>query len=615
MKFDTLELHKDILKGVHDAGFERGTPVQEQALPETLAGKDLIAQSQTGTGKTAVFLLTVFNKLMNDGLGPLEKPRALILVPTRELAVQVEKDARMLGRHLPLRYTAIYGGVQYEKQEEALAKGVDVVVATPGRLMDLFKSKRISFAEIEIFIIDEADRMFDMGFAPDVRYIANRLPKDKPRQTMLFSATIDRNVERLSERYMKPEPVVIEIEPEQVTVDKIDQKVVYASQEEKVPMTMALLNRPGVERVIIFTNMKRTAEMVGWKLTENGHQAHVLTGDVTQARRQKIIDGMKTGKVNILVATDVAARGLHIEGVTHVINFDLPEDLPSYVHRIGRTARAGASGQAFSLVDESHAFILPDLEKYIEKKIESEWIEDSEIPEDKAGPYRRRRPSGAQKGARSGKGTGGGRKGSGPGRSRSSSGGQRSARKGKGGGSGQGAASNQGAAEKGETSGDKPRRKRRRGPGGGGRQKAGAKGSRGEKRTSGGEGGKAGAAGTEKPSGKPTSREGGAERPGRGSRGRGRRRGPAGEKGQGRQDRGAKGGSRAGSPGGDSGVLSYGSTIDPTPSGAKKGGESRIDRLADKAREKIESKATDAGDGKGKGGGVLKKVLNVFRKK
>jgi ATP-dependent RNA helicase RhlB len=394
MKFDILDLHPALLKGVEDAGFERCTPIQEQSLPDCLAGKDLIAQSQTGTGKTAVFLLTIYNRLMAHGKGPLEKPRGLVMVPTRELAVQVESDAKKLGKHIDLRSVAIYGGVQYDRQIGALSEGVDLIVATPGRMIDLYKSKSLSLDNMEIFVIDEADRMFDMGFAPDICYIADRLPKKKPRQTMLFSATIDRNVKRLSSRYMLPDPAVIEIEPEQITVNTIDQKVIYTSNEEKLQILMGILSRPGTERAIIFTNMKRTAEMAGWKLQQNGYPAEVLTGDVTQAKRQKIIDGMKAGTVKILVATDVAARGLHIEGVTHVINYDLPEDSASYVHRIGRTARAGKSGIAYSLVCEDHALNLPDIEKYIEHKIECEWLEDSEIPEDKSGPYRRRpRPS------------------------------------------------------------------------------------------------------------------------------------------------------------------------------------------------------------------------------
>lgn len=388
MKFSALNLDNDLLKGIADNGYVKCTPVQEQSLPESLAGKDVIVQSQTGTGKTAVFIITIFNGFLSASGKRPRGPRALVMAPTRELAVQLDTEAKKLAKHLPFRSVAIYGGVGYDKQVSALKRGVDLVVATPGRMIDLYKSKELTMNDIEIFIIDEADRMFDMGFAPDIRYIANRLPKSKPRQTMLFSATIDDNVRRLASRYMKPDPVLVEIEPEQVTVDEIDQKVLYPSNEEKIPVLMALLNKPDMERAIIFTNMKRTAEMLEWKLVGNGFPAKLLTGDVTQSKRQRIIDDMKSGKVNILVATDVVARGLHIEDVSHIINFDLPQEAASYVHRIGRTARAGKKGTAYSLVCEDHAWNLPDIEKFIDHKIEVEWIEDSELVRDKAGTYR-----------------------------------------------------------------------------------------------------------------------------------------------------------------------------------------------------------------------------------
>ena len=394
MRFDSLNLSIGILKGIHDAKFESCTPIQEQSLPECLEGLDLIAQSQTGTGKTAVFLLTIFHKLTGADSKPSKKPRALIMAPTRELAVQIEKEAQVLGKHLPLTSIAVYGGVEYDKQVGAFRDGVDIVVATPGRFIDLYKGKTIPLDDIEVFVVDEADRMFDMGFAPDISYIASRLPKKKPRQTLLFSATIDSNVRRLAERYMKPDPIEIEIDPDQLTVEAIDQKVIYVSNDEKIPSLMSILSREGVDKVIVFTNMKRTAEEVEWKLKENGFPARVLTGDVTQARRQKTIDGMKSGEVKILVATDVAASGLHIANVTHVINYDLPEDAASYVHRIGRTARAGKSGTAYSLGCETYVVNLPEIEKYIEHKIEKEWIEESELVKDKSGSYRaRRRPA------------------------------------------------------------------------------------------------------------------------------------------------------------------------------------------------------------------------------
>ncbi|MEK7773367.1 MAG: DEAD/DEAH box helicase, partial [Deltaproteobacteria bacterium] len=388
MKFESLNLNPDILKGINDAGYEHCTPIQEQSLPECLTGKDVIAQSQTGTGKTAVFLITIFNKALASGPNAAGRPMALVMVPTRELATQVIDDAAKLGKHLSIRSVAIYGGVEYNSQLNALKTGVELVVATPGRMIDLYKSKALSLDDIETFVVDEADRMFDMGFAPDIMYIAGRLPKKKPRQTLLFSATIDSNVRRLASRYMKPDPVMIEIEPEQVTVNAIDQKIIYVSNTEKLSVLLTLLKRPEVERSIIFTNMKITAEKLGWKLAANGLPAKVLTGDVTQERRHKIIEGMKSGNVKMLIATDVAARGLHIEGVTHIFNYDLPDDAANYVHRVGRTARAGKSGKAYSLVCEDHVLNLPEIEKYIERKLESEWIEDSELVKDAAPAYK-----------------------------------------------------------------------------------------------------------------------------------------------------------------------------------------------------------------------------------
>jgi ATP-dependent RNA helicase RhlB len=391
MKFESLNLPDNILQGLSDAAFERCTPIQELSLPTSIEGKDLIAQSQTGSGKTAVFLITIFKRLMDGGEPqPGRKPRALIVVPTRELATQVSRDSELLGKHLNLTTLAIYGGVEYDKQIKTLKAGVDIVTATPGRLIDLYKSKNLSLDSIDIFVVDEADRMFDMGFAPDITYIASHLPKKKPRQTMLFSATIDSNVRRLASMHMQPDPIILEIEPEQVTVNTIDQKLIYVSNEEKLSVLLTLLTRPDTTRTIIFTNMKRTAEMLGFKLNGNGFSAEVLTGDVSQAKRERIMGAMKSGKLKILVATDVAARGLHIEDISHVINYDLPEDAASYVHRIGRTARAGKSGKAYSLGCESHVFNLPEIEKFIEHKIESEWIETEDMVEDKAGPYRSR---------------------------------------------------------------------------------------------------------------------------------------------------------------------------------------------------------------------------------
>lgn len=392
MKFDQLDLSEDLLRGVAEAGFERCSPVQEQSLPESLAGKDIISQSQTGTGKTAVFLLSILNKLVAGGKEP-GQPRALIMVPTRELAVQVDQEAKKLGKYLPFRSLAVYGGVGYQKQESELAKGVDIISATPGRMIDLYKSKTLSLHSIDQFVIDEADRMFDMGFIPDIRYIAGQLPKNRSVQTMLFSATLEKKVISLASQYMKPDPVLVEIDPEQITVDLIDQKLFYVSNEEKLSVLMGLLKKSEAQRVIIFANMKRTVELLDWKLNQNGFPAKMLTGDINQSQRQKIMDQMKSGKVRYLVATDVAARGLHIEDVSHVINYDLPKEAVYYVHRIGRTARAGKSGKAYSLACEDHVLNLPEIERFIERKIEKEWLDEEEMVPDLAGPFiRKKRP-------------------------------------------------------------------------------------------------------------------------------------------------------------------------------------------------------------------------------
>lgn len=386
MKFDSLDINNDILKAINDAGFERCTPIQEQSLPETLAGMDSIAQSQTGTGKTAVFLITILNNILKSERD-IKSPRALILAPTRELAVQISKEAEMLAKHTSVKPVVVYGGVDYEKQKKEISEGAEIIVATPGRLIDLFKSKALNFDTIDTFVVDEADRMFDMGFAPDVRYIANKLPKNRERQTLLFSATIDFNVRRLASIYMKKDHVTLEIDPEQITVDSITQKIIFCANDEKVSYLLTLLKREEMARVIVFTNMKRTAEMLEWKLNKNDVKATALTGDVSQSKRQKTIEGIKAGTINVLVATDVAARGLHINDVSHVINYDLPEDAANYVHRIGRTARAGATGVAYSLGCEDHVTNLPEIEKFIEKKLEKEWLEDDEIIKDSSGRF------------------------------------------------------------------------------------------------------------------------------------------------------------------------------------------------------------------------------------
>ncbi len=386
MRFKILKLDDRLLKAIEEIGYERCTPVQEQSLPESLAGNDLISQSQTGTGKTAVFLITVIQRLIASG-DEGGRTRAIILVPTRELAVQVEQQAVQLCKHLPYRSIAVFGGVGYDEQEKKLREGVEIVVATTGRLIDYLKSGKLRMDDVTFMIMDEADRMFDMGFMPDVRYILYKAPPKDKRQTMIFSATLDFRVRRLAEQFMR-EPVEVEIEPDQITVDKVKQKLFHVSREEKLPLLLSLFQKEEMPKVIIFTNMKRTAERLGYKLKGNGIAAGVITGDVDQKKRLRVMEQLQSGHAPILVATDVAARGIHIDNVTHIINYDVPADPAAYVHRIGRTARAGAEGTAYTIACEDYVEHLPEIEDYIDQKISVEHI-DFELEKDKAGVYRK----------------------------------------------------------------------------------------------------------------------------------------------------------------------------------------------------------------------------------
>ncbi len=401
MRFEALNLDQKLIDAVHAMGYEKCTPVQEQALPECLTGQDVMAQAQTGTGKTAVFLLTILQRMIADN-DPGGSLRALIVVPTRELAVQVEEQAVLLCKFLHYRSISIYGGVGYDEQERALAAGAEIVVGTPGRMIDFIKSGKLKLGTLSFFVIDEADRMFDMGFTEDVKYILSRAPDKEKRQTIMVSATLDDRVRHVAYQYMR-EAVEVEIEPDQITVEKVTQHLFHVSLEEKIPLLLTLLRRENMERAIIFCNMKRTVEDVGYKLAGNGIKAEVLTGDVDQKKRLKIIERMKNGEVHVLVATDVAARGLHIDNISHVINFDIPADAPNYVHRIGRTARAGATGVAYTIACERHVENLPAIERYIDMKIDVAPM-DFELTEDEAG----NRPRGRRPDTRGGR-PGGGR--------------------------------------------------------------------------------------------------------------------------------------------------------------------------------------------------------------
>jgi len=376
MRFDELKLSGEVLAGISDAGFQALTPIQELALPLALSGRDVAGQAQTGTGKTAAFLVSIFNRL-KPMTGKLEgrAPRAIVIAPTRELAVQILNDAELLGKHTGLGMMAVYGGVDYQKQKERLEAGTDLLIGTPGRLIDYFKQKVFSLKYIEVVVIDEADRMFDMGFIADIRYMLRRMPPFDRRQSMLFSATLSYRVMELAYEHMN-NPEKISVTPEQMTVDRIEQTLFHVGRHEKFSLLLGVLKKENPKRSMLFINTKREAERVVFKLKLNGYESAVLSGDIPQNKRLRILADFKSGKLPILVATDVASRGLHVEDVTHVFNYDLPQDAEDYVHRIGRTARAGASGKTFAFADEQYVFSLEEIEKYIGAKIPVSWPDE-----------------------------------------------------------------------------------------------------------------------------------------------------------------------------------------------------------------------------------------------
>jgi ATP-dependent RNA helicase RhlB len=378
MEFATLDLPAPVMQGIREAGFVTATPIQEAALPLALKGKDVAGQSQTGTGKTAAFLIAAFTRLSREpepSPAPTTSPRVLIIAPTRELVVQIESDARLLGRFTPFRILAVYGGIDYAKQREDLQRGCDVLVGTPGRLIDYLKQHVWSPRRVEVLVVDEADRMFDMGFIADLRFILRRLPPHDRRQSFLFSATLSFRVLELTWEFMN-NPAQITIMPEQKTAERVEQSLFHVGREEKFSLLLGLLKREGGERILIFSNTREDARRLEDRLVRNGWEARALTGDIEQKRRLRILNDFKEGRLPVLVATDVASRGLHIESVSHVINWDLPFDAQDYVHRIGRTARAGAGGKAISLVDEASALLLDPIQKFISTRIDVDWADD-----------------------------------------------------------------------------------------------------------------------------------------------------------------------------------------------------------------------------------------------
>ena len=364
-RFIDFSIHENVLAALESKGFEFCTPIQAKTLPITLKGNDIAGQAQTGTGKTMAFLIATFHHLLtNECQSNKNQPRALILAPTRELAVQIASDAELLVKHSGLKLALAYGGDGYEKQVEAIEKGVDILVGTTGRVIDYVKQGIINLDCVQVIVLDEADRMFDLGFIKDIRYLMRKCPKPEQRLTMLFSATLSPRVRELAYEDMNNASYV-EIEPLQRTGHRIKEELFYPSNEDKMALLLTLLEEEWPERCMIFANTKQKCEEIWQYLLADGHRVGLLTGDIAQKKRLALLDSFTKGELDILVATDVAARGLHIPEVTHVFNYDLPDDREDYVHRIGRTGRAGQSGHSISFACERYAVNLPAIEEYI----------------------------------------------------------------------------------------------------------------------------------------------------------------------------------------------------------------------------------------------------------
>ncbi|NND65041.1 MAG: ATP-dependent RNA helicase RhlB [Gammaproteobacteria bacterium] len=391
--FDQLALAKPLTDGLQAAEFEFCTPIQAQTLPLALSGRDVAGQAQTGTGKTAAFLVACFQRLLTTEPPAARKPNdpfALILAPTRELAAQIHKDAVTIGKHCDFRLGLAFGGTDYQKQRDQLQQGVDILIGTPGRLIDFFKQKVFSLRYIQAVVLDEADRMFDLGFLKDIRYILRRLPAPDQRLNLLFSATLSHRVLELAYEHMN-DPTLVKIETENVTADNIKQVIYYPSNSEKLPLLVNILKSLTDKRTMVFANTKRACEDIQHSLRHNKVEAEMISGDVRQEKRLRLLRDFTAGKIDVLVATDVAARGLHIPDVSHVVNFDLPDNPEDYVHRVGRTARAGASGDAISFACEDYALNLTGIEHLLGHKIDSEGINYDALSDyDK--PPRRKRP-------------------------------------------------------------------------------------------------------------------------------------------------------------------------------------------------------------------------------
>jgi len=388
--FDSFKLPPSLLEGLKEAGFIHCTPIQAQTLPVSLSGRDVAGQAQTGTGKTAAFLVTVITRLLEAPDREPGKPAALIVAPTRELAAQIHEEACLLGKHSGLSFTQVVGGIDYQKQADQLRQGTDVVICTPGRIIDYLKQGIFKADGVRIVVIDEADRLLDLGFADDMRFILRKLPHYEKRQSLLFSATLAFRVMELTYEYMNL-PEFIAVTPEDITVEGVEQSLLHVGSDNKLPLLLGLLKREEWTRLLIFVNTKSGVEWLTRKLVGNGWPAEGITGDLPQPKRFKLMEHFKDGSVKILVATDVASRGIHVEDISHVINYDIPQDPENYVHRIGRTARAGKTGRAITLACETYVFHLEPLEELLGFKIPVQWPADDWLVADQAGPVHSQR--------------------------------------------------------------------------------------------------------------------------------------------------------------------------------------------------------------------------------
>ncbi len=373
-RFHDFDLPLPLMRSIHEAGFEYCTPIQGQSLEHTLLGKDMIGKAQTGTGKTAAFLISILSYFLEEEAPGLQKngaPRALIIAPTRELVMQIAKDAHQLNKYCGFNVVSIVGGMDYQKQRDQLKGQIDIMVATPGRLLDFHQKRDLDLREVEVLVLDEADRMLSMGFIPDVKRIIRATPKKEERQTFLFSATYPQDVENLAAMWTH-EPVRIEIESEEETNVNVEQHAYIVADSDKEKLLISLMRKEGWDRVIVFANRRDRVRDLCDQLKKAGVSVAMLSGEVEQRKRIATLEKFRDGSIQVLVATDVAGRGIHIDDVSHVVNFTLPDDPEDYVHRIGRTGRAGSLGVSISFIGEEDAFVLPEIEEFIGKKIESQ---------------------------------------------------------------------------------------------------------------------------------------------------------------------------------------------------------------------------------------------------